>query len=122
MQSLGEAKGGRQKGSVPPFGGEIHFANNAIQFTNVPFGPGGALTLGNVQLYNGLYPTDPGTRYDGGPGSFPVGSHEEAHIFQSQVLGPFFLPIYGLNGGISRRNPFENSADNYAQKIGPWWP
>jgi len=105
-----------------PFGGEISFGENAIQFTDVPFGPGGALTLGNVQLYNGSLPTDPGVRYDGAPGTFPIGFHEQAHTYQSQLLGPLFLPIYMLNGGISASNPFENAADNWAQGIGPWFP
>lgn len=107
-----------------PFGGEIHFDNNAIQFTNVPFGPGGALTLGNVQLFtNGMDPSSSDSqRYDGGPGAVPVGLHEQAHTYQNQLLGPFFLPAYFFRGGITSHNPFENAADNFAQKIGSWWP
>jgi RHS repeat-associated protein len=106
-----------------PFGGEIHFGNNAIQFTNVPFGHGGALTLGNVELFHtGTAPTSTATRYDGGPGLVPIGPHEQAHTNQNQLLGPFFLPFYLLNGGISPRNPLENAADNFAQGLGSWWP
>jgi len=105
-----------------PFGGEIHLGNNAIQFTNVPFGPGGALTLGNVQLYNGLSPSDVNPRYNGAPGSVDVGLHEQAHTYQNQALGPLFLPIYLLNGGISPKNPLENAADDYSQGVGSWFP
>jgi RHS repeat-associated protein len=104
-----------------PFGG--HFlppANNAIQIS-LPWGDR-PLTLGNVQLYGGnTVPSQETSRYDEGPGAVVYGSHEEAHTYQYQVLGPLFLPIYLLSGGIHSQ-PFENAADNYAQGIGSWWP
>jgi hypothetical protein len=38
------------------------------------------------------------------------------------VLGPLFLPLYLLCGGVSARNPFERAADRYAQCGHGWWP
>jgi len=107
-----------------PFGGEIHLGNNAIQFTNVPFGPGGALTLGNIILYNAVSPGDYTSRYNdpSGPLTINYGFHENGHTLQNQVLGPLFLPVYLLNGGVSARNPFENAADDHAEGTGSWWP
>ena len=102
---------------------EIHIANNAFQFVNLPWGSGeSALTLGNVQLYHDSNPGSFGPRYDDGSGLVQYGPHEQAHTYQYQVLGPFFLPTYFFSGGISANNPFEVSADNYAQRIGGWWP
>jgi RHS repeat-associated protein len=110
----------------------ISFGDNAIQFTNLHFGFG-ALTLGNVQLYPaGFGPTTLTPTYwnayfnpypNGTPTyAFPVGMHEEGHTYQSEVLGPFFLPTYLLNGGISQFNPFENAADVNALTGQGWWP
>jgi RHS repeat-associated protein len=101
---------------------EFHIANNAFQFLNLPFGPGGALTLGNTQLYNNADPTTTGPRYDGGLGDVVFGPHEEGHTYQYELLGPFFLPVYFISGGISANNPLENSADDYSQGVGSWWP
>lgn len=105
-----------------PFGGHISgVANNAIQFTNVPWGPGGAITIGNVQLYNGVLPTQNQNGYDGAGPPEPYGSHEEGHTYQYQTLGPLFTPVYFLSGGVSGSNPFEQAADNYSRG-GSWWP
>ena len=114
-----------------PFGTEIHWGNNAIQFENYPWGlkGGGAITLGNVQLYHSS-PTDtfgpgiPNQRYDS-RGKSPehqinvnVGLHEEAHTVHSELLGPLYLPTWILSGGQSSRNGLEQSADNYSETIG----
>jgi len=61
------------------------------------------------------------------PASFPgdvvvIGQHEQAHTLQSMVWGPFFLPAYFLNGGISADNPMEKAADGYAFTGTGWWP
>lgn len=100
----------------------VSIGNNAIQFTNLPLGAsgGGALTLGNVQLYHNAVPTESVPRYDQ-TATVNLGRHEEAHTYQSQVLGPFFLPVYFATGGISTNNPLEAAADNYAAG-GRWWP
>jgi RHS repeat-associated protein len=105
-------------------GGGIQLGSNAIQFTGFPIGPtdGGALTLGNVQLFHG---SDfiPSTNFTSPYTGLEVnaGLHEEAHTWQSQILGPFFLPVYFLNGGVSGSNPFERAADYYSNG-GSYWP
>jgi RHS repeat-associated protein len=105
------------------FGGQyagIH--NNAMQFTNVPWGSGGALTIGNVQLYNNDTPGTLQPGYDGLGPLEPTGLHEEGHTYQYQLLGPFFAPLYFLSGGLaSASNPFEQAADYYSRG-GSWWP
>jgi hypothetical protein len=99
----------------------------AIVFHGVPFGPGGALTLGNVILHTGDSLDEPCRTYAhrAGRGDQPrilLSDHERAHVFQYMVLGPLFLPAYGLCGGISVRNPFERAADRYALDGAGWWP
>ncbi len=106
-----------------PFGARPQIGNNAIQFLNYPWGSkgGGAITLGNVQLFYAAVPSDPVPRYSG-TSYVILGTHEAAHTYQSQLLGPLFFPVYLLTGGISKKNPFENAADNYAAGTGSWWP
>jgi len=99
-----------------PFGAQIQFGNNAIQFVNFPLGEAGeGLTLGNVQIFPAG--TDPATYSSfsyGSPVPINIGLHEEGHTFQYQVFGPAFLPAYALSGGISASNPFELAANRYA--------
>jgi hypothetical protein len=99
----------------------------AIVFHKVPWGPGGALTLGNVILHTGDSLDSPCVTYAhrAGHGEEPrilIGDHERAHVFQYMVLGPLFLPLYFLCGGIGVRNRFERAADRYALKGSGWWP
>lgn len=104
-----------------PFGANITFGDNAVQFQNYPFGSPGALTLRNVQLYHQAVPADMVTSYDG---QFTVnlGRHEGGHSYQSEKLGAGFLPAYFMGGGISESNKFEKAADNYSRGAGSWWP
>src|SRR3546814_17581046 len=51
-----------------------------------------------------------------------LADHERAHVYQYMVLGPLFLPLYLLCGGISARNRFERAADRYAGFGRGWWP
>jgi hypothetical protein len=51
-----------------------------------------------------------------------AGKHEEAHTWQYQVLGPFFLPVYALTMLLPSRTPFERAADIYAKSGRGWWP
>jgi hypothetical protein len=92
----------------------------------VPFGPGGALTLGQVILHTGesLDATAPTyhCRQHGGSEAVRLADHERAHVYQYLALGPLFLPLYFLCGGISWRNRFEQAADFYAQTGRGWWP
>lgn len=99
----------------------------ALVFHHWPWGPGGAITFGNVILHTGA-------NLDGHCRTYehrarhcehpPVrlGDHERAHVLQYMVLGPLFLPVYLLCGGVSVRNPFERAADRYALTGRGWWP
>ena len=106
-----------------PFGATPSFGNNAIQFLNYPLGRG-ALTLGNSIIYaKGTNPETMDHLY-GYPRPIEVGAHEEAHTYQTQVLGPLFIPTYFASGGISGQNPFERAANIYSDygTSRSWWP
>ncbi len=110
-------------------GAQAHISTRdlAIVFHGVPFGPGGALTLGNVILHTGATLDEPCRTYAhrAGHGDEPhilLADHERAHVYQYMVLGPLFLPLYGLCGGVSVRNRFEQAADRYASHGVGWWP
>jgi hypothetical protein len=99
----------------------------AIVFREFPWGPGGAITLGNVILHTGPVLDVPCRTYahQAGHASEPViglHDHERAHVYQYLVLGPLYLPVYLLCGGVSARNPFERAADVYALHGRGWWP
>jgi hypothetical protein len=99
----------------------------ALVFHRWPWGPGGAMTLGNVILHTGesldvscaTYAHRAGLCRDPG---IVLGDHERAHVYQYMALGPLFLPLYLLCGGISVRNRFERAADRYAMTGRGWWP
>lgn len=109
-----------------PFGARARFSDAALVFQRYPFGPGGALTLGNVILHTGTSLDETSLTYacraHGGRVCVRIGDHERAHVYQYLVLGPLFLPLYFLCGGISHRNRFEQAADRYAQSGKGWWP
>lgn len=99
----------------------------AVVFRRFPWGPGGALTLGNVILHTGesLDRHCHTYAHAAGHGEEPVillADHERAHVYQYMVLGVVFLPLYLLGGGVSVRNPFERAADRYARTGQGWWP
>ncbi len=111
------------------FGAHAHFSRRdfAIVFHRFPWGPGGALTLGNVILHTGDTLDAQCLTYTHRAGiceepSILLADHERAHVFQYMTLGPLFLPLYFLCGGISVRNRFERAADRYAHGNGSWWP
>src|SRR4249919_752734 len=107
-------------------GAHATVADAALVFHKVPFGPGGALTLGQVILHTGESLDASALTYHckahGGRDCVRLGDHERAHVYQYLVLGPLFLPLYFLCGGISWRNRFEQAADRYAQTGLGWWP
>lgn len=110
-------------------GGHVHASARelAIVFHRVPWGPGGALTLGNVILHTGDTLDSPCVTYAHRAGHrheppILLGDHERAHVFQYMLLGPLFLPVYFLFGGVSVRNRFERAADRYALTGRHWWP
>ncbi len=112
-----------------PFGAQLR-ANRrerALVFHRWPWGPGGAMTLGNVILHTGDSLDSACTTYAHRAGlceepSIVLGDHERAHVYQYMALGPLFVPLYFLCGGISVRNRFERAADRYAQTGRGWWP
>lgn len=111
------------------FGAHVHFSRRdlAIVFHRWPWGPGGALTLGNAILHTGDSLDSPCVTYAhrAGHGDEPpivLADHERAHVFQYMALGPLFLPLYLLCGGVSVRNRFERAADRYARDGKGWWP
>ena len=99
----------------------------ALVFQHWPWGPGGAMTLGNVILDtgDGLDRTCLTYEHRAGRCVHPpvrLGDHERAHVYQYMLLGPLFVPLYFLCGGISVRNRFERAADHYAMHGHGWWP
>ena len=112
-----------------PAGASMHFnrRDRALVFHRWPWGPGGAMTLGNVILDTGHDMDVQCLTYEHRAGrcSHPqvrLGDHERAHVYQYMLLGPLFVPLYFLCGGISVRNPFERAADHYAMHGHGWWP
>ncbi|MGV8941396.1 MAG: hypothetical protein ACOH1P_07645 [Lysobacter sp.] len=112
-----------------PFGAHVHWRREylSLVFHGWPWGPGGALTLGNVIIHTGDDLDIPCLTYAHRAGHCvdpPVrlGDHERAHVYQYLVLGPLFLPLYLLCGGVSVRNRFERAADRYALSGEGWWP
>ena len=92
-----------------------------------PWGPGGAITFGNVILHTGDSLDSPCVTYahragHGNEAPIVLADHERAHVYQYLALGPLFLPLYLLLGGISVRNRFERAADRYARTGRGWWP
>jgi len=99
----------------------------AIVFRNWPWGPGGAITLGNVILHTGPILAVPCRTYAHQAGhcvepTIALDDHERAHVYQYLVLGPLFIPLYLLWGGVDARNPLERAADRYAMTGRGWWP
>ncbi len=99
----------------------------ALVIRRWPWGQGGALTLGNVIVHTGDELEVPCLTYahQAGRGEEPtisLADHERAHVYQYLLMGPLFLPLYFICGGISVRNPFERAADRYAQTGWGWWP
>lgn len=112
-----------------PFGARPYllWREPALAFARMPWGPGGALTLGNVILHTGdgldvacrTYACHAGLSADP---PIRLRDHERAHVWQAMLLGPLFLPLYFLCGGIHVRNRFERAADRYALTGRGWWP
>lgn len=98
----------------------------ALVFGRMP-GFFGALTLGNVILHGGdtldvaclTYAHRAGRAVEP---PVSLADHEGAHVYQYMLLGPLFLPLYLLCGGVSVRNPLERAADRYARSGRGWWP
>ena len=111
-----------------PFGARARWraTDLALVFHRYPWGPGGALALGNVILHTGASLDEVARTYacrlHGGNDCVRIGDHERAHVYQYLALGPLFLPLYFGCGGVSARNRFEQAADRYAMTGRGWWP
>ena len=110
-------------------GARCALAEGAVVFLDYPWGPGGALTLGQTILVRGTHLDARCVSYACRAGAVAapsprmrLGDHERAHVYQYLLFGPLFLPLYVICGGISARNRFERSADRYALGQGGWWP
>lgn len=106
---------GKWEGTNPSF----QIGNNAIQLINSPLNVNNrAYTLGNVQIYGVGTNAGLGHGQISYTGAFVnTGQHEEGHTVQGQILGPLYLPAWGLGrlfGGDSAGNPMESGADKYA--------
>jgi hypothetical protein len=111
------------------FGASAQFSRRdfALVFHHWPWGPGGAITFGNTILHTGDTLDSECLTYEHRAGRcdhprIKIGDHERAHVYQYMVLGPLFLPLYLVCGGVSVRNPFERAADRYAMTGRGWWP
>ena len=111
------------------FGAHAHWRRRemALVFHRWPWGPGGALTLGNVILHTGDTLDQHCVTYAHRAGHcvddpILLADHERAHVYQYMALGPLFLPLYLACGGIGVRNRFERAADRYARDGRGWWP
>lgn len=110
-----------------PFGARPRLGDRAVVFHHFPWGPGGALTLGNVILHTGGSMDEATLTYAcrarlGNDEKVRLGDHERAHVMQYLALGPLFLPLYFACGGIHHGNRFEQAADRYALTGRGWWP
>jgi len=110
-----------------PYGARVRVSDAALVFHHYPWGPGGALTLGNVILHTGASLDESAVTYacrarGGHDECMRLGDHERAHVYQYLVLGPLFLPLYFACGGIRHTNRFEQAADRHALTGRGWWP
>ena len=67
-------------------------SDGVIRFTDNPATPLGAITLGQVQTYGEYF-----TEQFGGPRPIDI-AHEDAHVPQGALLGPFYIPSNILGG------------------------
>lgn len=117
-----------------PFGARLSRRGPMLLVTGFPFGPWGALAIGQVVISR-LPSLDARVPSYRARAALRVGEdatwtkervhlarHELAHVRQSLVFGPLFLPLYLLCGGVSAKNPFERAADRYARSGRGWWP
>jgi hypothetical protein len=80
-------------------GSHISFGNNAIQFENNPL-VATAITIGNVIVYGHGKHYQPNAPRCGG--AHVLGTEEMQHTFQSQILGPLYLPAHCLLGASAK--------------------
>lgn len=117
-----------------PFGARLSRQGPMIVVRRFPFGPSGALAIGQVVItrwptldrrvpsYRAQEAARRGIDAPWRGERVHLARHELAHVRQSLALGPMFPIAYLLCGGVSARNPFERAADCYARSGRGWWP
>jgi hypothetical protein len=95
--------------------------SNLIDLSSI--GGGGAITFGDIQLFNGITPgqtvrQSPYIQPNGSQlGGFTFGAHEGSHTIVDDALGILALPLYlgsaAINGWWT--NPYEQKADQHAK-------
>lgn len=85
---------------------KVFWRDNALQFTNNPFGGVSAITLGNTTTWKGdpYDPTDGDWFLSNGSPKLENGhtypQHETQHTYQGEQLGPLYLPS-NIAGGLT---------------------
>lgn len=88
--------------------------NGRTQFFDNPFAGVGAITLGEVTLYNDDPYSDQGRdAWSGVEASegHPVWEHEQQHVIQGRQLGPLYLPSNLLGGMLAVLHPGDRPHD-----------
>lgn len=114
---------------------KVFWRDNALQFTNNPFGGVSAITLGNTTTWRDDPYGPPNKRWftpDGSPRlekghTYP--QHETQHTYQGELLGPLYLPsnlLGGLNS-VLRGEGWHgdhnwNERGPQSQDLAPWAP
>lgn len=102
----------------------IGLGQNAVQFTNNPFGGVSAITLGNATVWNGdpYDPKDARWHENGQPAlenGHSIPDHEEQHTRQGERLGPLYLPSNLFGGAYSLLRDHEWRGDSNWNERGP---
>ena len=115
---------GKMMGKNP----HINVRDNAVQFTNNPFGGVSAITLGNATVWNGD-PYDPNDRRpegwrmpDGSPkleNSHTYMEHERQRTRQGELLGPLYLPSNIVGGLYSLAREKKWHGQSNWNEVGP---
>jgi hypothetical protein len=107
---------------------KVFWRDNALQFTNNPFGGVSAITLGNTTTWRDDPFGPPNPRWferDGSPrleNGHTYPQHETAHTYQGQQLGPLYLPS-NLLGGLNAVLHGEGwRGDHNWNEVGPQSP
>ena len=131
---IGVAFGGI--GKLVDWNEQICFGHNGIEFIGNPLClDGGAITFGNAMNFS-TGGWGKGTFYATGPENglldpqlnrldWTYADHEMQHTYQSQVLGPLFLPVYGAAMiGTLISDPYSDGmlgGGNFMER-GPYYP
>ncbi|MEL6612518.1 MAG: DUF4150 domain-containing protein [Bacteroidota bacterium] len=95
----------------------VRTANNSVEFANNAFVlEDRAFTLGNVTVFSPETPPEKSSWHLHGT----YGSHERAHTYQSQMLGPLYLPAWGLAVGVAAVQGSDSPLTDNFMEWGPY--